>query len=31
MNQEEGDKVVSIWLEMNSRLYSTGYWSKWLV
>lgn len=31
MNQKEGDKVVSIWLDINSRLYSTGYGSRKLV
>lgn len=26
MDQEEGNKGVSIWLESNSRLCSTGFW-----
>ena len=30
-NFEEGDKVISIWLEIQSWLCSAGYWSRRLV
>lgn len=31
MNQEEGDKIAGIWLEIHTRLCFAGYWSRRLI